>query len=156
MVVLNIKKCDCDSFIFQHLNKRVKFIRDVVHEVCGFAPYEKRALELLKINKDKRALKFVKKRVRSCEINQKTLWLLHSTDEYSTVSSPTPHVPASFQANVIGMLCNFVIFFHKASQRWLCLNLSICTRKLIFRMPINLPSSIFFVSVFLPRHGFFA
>jgi len=46
-----------------HLNKRVKFIRDVVHEVCGFAPYEKRALELLKINKDKRALKFVKKRL---------------------------------------------------------------------------------------------
>ena len=36
-----------------HLNKRVKFVRDIVHEVCGFAPYEKRALELLKINKDK-------------------------------------------------------------------------------------------------------
>merc|ERR1711973_728476 len=46
-----------------HLNKRVKFIRDIVQEVCGFAPYEKRALELLKINKDKRALKFVKKRL---------------------------------------------------------------------------------------------
>merc|ERR1711931_496597 len=46
-----------------HLNKRVKFIRDIVTEVCGFAPYEKRALELLKINKDKRALKFVKKRL---------------------------------------------------------------------------------------------
>merc|ERR1711931_289738 len=46
-----------------HLNKRVKLIRDVVHEVAGFAPYEKRALELLKINKDKRALKFVKKRL---------------------------------------------------------------------------------------------
>ena len=68
MVLINIKKCHCDSLIFQHLNKRVKFIRDVVHEVCGFAPYEKRALELLKINKDKRALKFVKKRVRPCEI----------------------------------------------------------------------------------------
>jgi large subunit ribosomal protein L36e len=34
-----------------------------VHEVCAFAPYEKRVLELLKINKDKRALKFVKKRL---------------------------------------------------------------------------------------------
>merc|ERR1719354_1238941 len=45
------------------LSKRVKFVRDVVQEVCGFAPYEKRALELLKINKDKRALKFVKKRL---------------------------------------------------------------------------------------------
>lgn len=49
--------------IFQKLNKRVKFIRDVVQEVCGLAPYEKRAIELLKVNKDKRALKFVKKRV---------------------------------------------------------------------------------------------
>merc|ERR1712221_52916 len=46
-----------------HLNKRVKFIRDVVQEVCGFAPYEKRCMELLKVNKDKRALKFCKKRL---------------------------------------------------------------------------------------------
>merc|ERR1712019_89501 len=46
-----------------HLNKRVKFIRDVVQEVWGLAPYEKRAIELLKVNKDKRALKFVKKRL---------------------------------------------------------------------------------------------
>merc|ERR1712189_68028 len=46
-----------------HLNKRVKFIRDVVQEVCGQAPYEKRAIELLKVNKDNRALKFVKKRL---------------------------------------------------------------------------------------------
>eukprot|EP00794_Sanderia_malayensis_P009688 gene9688-10678_t len=46
-----------------HLNKRVKFIRDVVKEVCGFAPYEKRAMELLKVQKDKRALKFIKKRL---------------------------------------------------------------------------------------------
>merc|ERR1712189_109122 len=45
------------------LSKRVKFVRDVVQEVCGLAPYEKRAIELLKVNKDKRALKFVKKRL---------------------------------------------------------------------------------------------
>merc|ERR1712221_48905 len=44
-----------------HLNKRVKFIRDVVKEVVGFAPYEKRAMELLKVQKGKRALKFIKK-----------------------------------------------------------------------------------------------
>merc|ERR1712168_1368797 len=46
-----------------HLNKRVKFIRDVVQEVCGLAPYEKRTIELLKVYKDKRALKFLKKRL---------------------------------------------------------------------------------------------
>jgi len=43
--------------------KHAKFVRDLVREVCGFAPYEKRAMELLKISKDKRALKFCKKKL---------------------------------------------------------------------------------------------
>jgi len=43
--------------------KHAKFVRDLVREVCGFAPYEKRAMELLRISKDKRALKFCKKRL---------------------------------------------------------------------------------------------
>lgn len=47
------------------LNKRVKFVRDLVKEVCGLAPYEKRLIELLKIQKDKRALKFAKRRLGS-------------------------------------------------------------------------------------------
>ena len=51
------------GFPLQHLTKRVKFVRDIVKEVCGQAPYEKRMLELLKVQKDKRALKFAKKRV---------------------------------------------------------------------------------------------
>ena len=34
-------------------------------EVCGFAPYEKRILELLRVGKDRRALKFAKKRLGS-------------------------------------------------------------------------------------------
>ena len=38
-------------------------MRDLVREVMGFAPYEKRCIELLRISKDKRALKFCKKRV---------------------------------------------------------------------------------------------
>merc|ERR1719420_510984 len=44
-------------------SKRVKFIREVVREVAGFAPYEKRCMELLRISKDKRALKFCKKKL---------------------------------------------------------------------------------------------
>lgn len=47
----------------QFLSKRVKFARDLVREVCGQAPYEKRLMELLKVQRDKRALKFAKKRV---------------------------------------------------------------------------------------------
>lgn len=49
--------------LFQKLTKHNKFVRDVVREVMGFAPYEKRTIELLKVSKDKRALKFLKKRV---------------------------------------------------------------------------------------------
>merc|ERR1711963_404592 len=45
--------------------KHVRFIRDLVREVSGFAPYERRAIELLRISKDKRALKFCKKRLGS-------------------------------------------------------------------------------------------
>lgn len=50
---------------FQRLTKHTKFVRDMIREVCGFAPYERRAMELLKVSKDKRALKFIKKRVRA-------------------------------------------------------------------------------------------
>ena len=38
-------------------------MRDLMRDVTGFAPYEKRVMELLKLNKDKRALKFCKKRL---------------------------------------------------------------------------------------------
>ncbi|XP_036599559.1 60S ribosomal protein L36-like [Trichosurus vulpecula] len=45
------------------LTKHTKFVRHMIREVCGFAPYERHAMELLKVSKDKRALKFIKKRV---------------------------------------------------------------------------------------------
>lgn len=42
-------------------------MRDLIREVTGHAPYEKRAMELLKVSKDKRALKFLKRRVSILE-----------------------------------------------------------------------------------------
>ncbi|GAU95283.1 hypothetical protein RvY_06929 [Ramazzottius varieornatus] len=45
------------------LNKHVKFVRDIVKEVCGLAPYERRTIELLRVGRDKRALKFLKRRL---------------------------------------------------------------------------------------------
>ena len=38
-------------------------VRELIREVAGFAPYEKRLMELLKVGKDKRALKLAKKKV---------------------------------------------------------------------------------------------
>ncbi len=49
--------------VLQRLSKRVKFIREVVRDVAGLAPYERRVTELLKVGKDKRALKLCKRKV---------------------------------------------------------------------------------------------
>ena len=43
--------------------KRVKLIRDLVRDVAGTAPYEKRMMELLKTGRDKRALKLSKRKL---------------------------------------------------------------------------------------------
>jgi large subunit ribosomal protein L36e len=47
----------------QRVTKHVKFVRDLVREIVGFAPYEKRCMEMLRISRDKRALKFCKQRL---------------------------------------------------------------------------------------------
>ena len=48
----------------QKIGARVKNIRDLVRDVVGSAPYEKRLMELLKVGRDKRALKLAKRKVR--------------------------------------------------------------------------------------------
>ncbi|KAF9672444.1 hypothetical protein SADUNF_Sadunf11G0042400 [Salix dunnii] len=45
------------------ISKRVQFVRSLIREVAGFAPYEKRITELLKVGKDKRALKVAKRKL---------------------------------------------------------------------------------------------
>lgn len=50
-----------------HLSKRTAFVRDIVKEVAGLAPYERRVIELLRNSKDKRARKLAKKRVSHLE-----------------------------------------------------------------------------------------
>ena len=45
------------------LSKRTEFVREIVKEVAGLAPYERRVIELLRNSKDKRARKLAKKRV---------------------------------------------------------------------------------------------
>ncbi|KAF2757093.1 ribosomal protein L36e [Pseudovirgaria hyperparasitica] len=45
------------------LSKRTAFVREIVREVSGLAPYERRVIELLRNSKDKRARKLAKKRL---------------------------------------------------------------------------------------------
>merc|ERR1712223_1252706 len=45
--------------------KKSAFVHDVIREVVGYTAYERRCIELLRISKDKRALKFCKKRLGS-------------------------------------------------------------------------------------------
>ncbi|KAL0241363.1 hypothetical protein GEMRC1_006598 [Eukaryota sp. GEM-RC1] len=45
--------------------KRTSFRRSLIREVAGFAPYERRIMELIKLGFDRRALRFAKKRLGS-------------------------------------------------------------------------------------------
>ncbi|XP_071074484.1 large ribosomal subunit protein eL36-like [Dasypus novemcinctus] len=47
----------------RRLTRHTKFVRDMIPEVCSFAPDKQRSMELLKVSKDKHTLKFIKKRV---------------------------------------------------------------------------------------------
>ncbi|CAL5981859.1 Ribosomal_protein L36 [Hexamita inflata] len=42
---------------------RNMLVKEVVHECMGFAPYERRLLELLRLNKDRQAVRFANKRI---------------------------------------------------------------------------------------------
>ncbi|KAH9909410.1 ribosomal protein L36e [Xylariomycetidae sp. FL2044] len=54
-----------------HLSKRTAFVRDVVKEVAGLAPYERRVIELLRNSRDKRARKLAKKRLGTFQRGKK-------------------------------------------------------------------------------------
>ncbi len=59
--------CPAGGVCAQKLGQRVRLIRQVIREVAGFTPYEKRIMEMLKgggNNPQKRAWRFAKKRVR--------------------------------------------------------------------------------------------
>lgn len=44
-------------------HKRVAFARQVVHELAGWAPYERRAMDLIKLERRRAARCFLKKRL---------------------------------------------------------------------------------------------
>lgn len=53
-------------------------MREIIREVAGMAPYERRVTELLKVGRDKRALKLCKKKVSavSWAVTTRNSWLL--------------------------------------------------------------------------------
>ncbi|KAK5574699.1 hypothetical protein RB653_009952 [Dictyostelium firmibasis] len=59
------------QYFLKVVTKRVAAIRDVIREISGFAPYERRISELLKSGLDKRALKVAKKRLGSIQAGKK-------------------------------------------------------------------------------------
>ncbi|KAI1166894.1 ribosomal protein L36e [Nemania serpens] len=61
-----------------HLSRRTAHVRDVVREVLGHAPYERRIMELLRNSKDKRARKLAKKRLGSFQRGKKKVDELQS------------------------------------------------------------------------------
>ena len=62
-VVTKIEQKQRPSYRKGKLNKRVAFVKEVIREVAGFSPYEKRTMELLKVGKEKRALKVLKNKL---------------------------------------------------------------------------------------------
>merc|ERR1712039_513713 len=47
----------------KYKSRRQKYIKSVIREVVGLSPYERRIIELLKVGRDKRALRFAKNKL---------------------------------------------------------------------------------------------
>lgn len=50
-----------DRYAVPH--KRLRAVKSIIADLCGFSPLEKRVQELLRVGKEKRALKYCKKRL---------------------------------------------------------------------------------------------
>ena len=62
-VVTKIEKTARPAARKGRASKRVKVVREIIREVAGLAPYERRIGELLKTGREKRALRFSKKKL---------------------------------------------------------------------------------------------
>ncbi|CAK5066701.1 unnamed protein product [Meloidogyne enterolobii] len=53
------------------ITKKTRIVREVVREVVGFSPYERRTMELLRISKDKKAEVFEEANWSTCPCKEK-------------------------------------------------------------------------------------
>ena len=49
LVFLHCVKINSSSHFYQVLGKRVRLVREIIRDVAGFAPYEKRILDIIKV-----------------------------------------------------------------------------------------------------------
>lgn len=82
------------AHVLQKLGVKVKFARDVIRDVCGYTPYERRAMELLAQGFDKRALKFCKKRVSAIELHNSNFVACRHPRMVVYAWPPNRYVPA--------------------------------------------------------------
>ncbi|KAL5110116.1 60S ribosomal protein L36 [Taenia crassiceps] len=86
-----------------HSGKQSKFTRSLVREIVGFAPFERRALELLKNDREKRALKFLKTRVGGHRRGKK------KREELMEFGRPAP---SSLRFQVSAVAWRWFLYFH--------------------------------------------
>ena len=110
--------------------KKTKFVRDIVREVAGFAPYERRCMELLRIGADKRALKFCKKRVSARLQSLRLVSPTHHTmrgrkscdmvqvESEEALLSPPKHLFILFLADLLFSLSLFFFFRRVGCFHW--------------------------------------
>jgi Ribosomal protein L36e len=91
-------------------------VKDVIREVSGYAPYEKRIIELMRNQLDKRALRFAKKRVGCLSSLLRVL--------FGCVYWPNSHFLCSvvFAQESASPVCSLVdrhaTVFRRASRSW--------------------------------------
>ena len=60
------------------ISKRTELVRDLVREVTGYSPYERRLVELLRNSQEKRARKLAKTKLGSMRRAKRLLWMRDS------------------------------------------------------------------------------
>ena len=99
-------------------------MRKLIREVVGFAPYEKRITELLKVGKDKRALKVAKRRLGTHLRAKKKREEMSSALRKMRYAIRHTHFPSRFDFDLLRytlFYIKFCVVFFMHAYLWKCL-----------------------------------